>query len=109
MEKILKNLSPIHVPQPKDNRISNLEKDLMKVKHVRKYRIVEFSLCEELTHLTIFQSQDYIISLAKGSEFPQAHSAKTNISKLLHDHQNKQQHLREEIKVWTEMKFYIIT
>lgn len=56
MEKILKNLSPIHVPQPKDNRISNLEKDLMKVKHVRKYRIVEFSLCEELTHLTISQS-----------------------------------------------------
>lgn len=34
MEKILKNLKPIHVPQPKDNRINELEKDLMKVKHV---------------------------------------------------------------------------
>lgn len=34
MEKILKNLTPIHVPQPKDNRINELEKDLMKVKHV---------------------------------------------------------------------------
>lgn len=34
MEKILKNLAPIHVPQPKDNRISDLEKELMKVKHV---------------------------------------------------------------------------
>lgn len=34
MEKILKNLAPIYVPQPKDNRINDLEKDLMKVKHV---------------------------------------------------------------------------
>lgn len=34
MEKILKNLTPIHVPQPKDNRINELEKDLIKVKHV---------------------------------------------------------------------------
>lgn len=34
MEKILKNLTPIHVPQPKDNRINELEKDLMKVKYV---------------------------------------------------------------------------
>lgn len=34
MEKILKNLTPIHVPQPKDNRISDLEKKLMKLKHV---------------------------------------------------------------------------
>lgn len=35
MEKVLKNLAPIHVPQPKDNRINELERDLMKVKHVR--------------------------------------------------------------------------
>lgn len=35
MEKVLKSLAPIHVPQPKDNRINELEKDLMKVKHVR--------------------------------------------------------------------------
>lgn len=34
MEKILKNLTPIYVPQPKDNRINELEKDLVKVKHV---------------------------------------------------------------------------
>lgn len=34
MEKILKNLTPIRVPQPKDNRINELEKDLIKVKHV---------------------------------------------------------------------------
>lgn len=37
MEKILKNLAPIHVPQPKDNRINDLERELMKVKHVRPY------------------------------------------------------------------------
>lgn len=36
MEKVLKSLTPIHVPQPKDNRINELEKDLLKVKHVRK-------------------------------------------------------------------------
>lgn len=35
MEKVLKSLTPIHVPQPKDNRINELEKDLMKLKHVR--------------------------------------------------------------------------
>lgn len=38
MEKVLKNLAPIHVPQPKDNRIIELEKDLMKVKHVSEHR-----------------------------------------------------------------------
>lgn len=39
MEKILRNLKPIHVPQPKDNRINELEKDLQKVKHVRILRL----------------------------------------------------------------------
>lgn len=36
MEKVLNNLTPIHVPQPKDNRITELEKDLIDVKHVSK-------------------------------------------------------------------------
>lgn len=39
------------------------------------------------------------MSLAKGAEFPQAKTAHANISKLLRDHQNKQQRMREEIKV----------
>lgn len=39
MEKVLKSLTPIYVPQPKDNRINELEKDLMKVKHVRKHSL----------------------------------------------------------------------
>ena len=37
--------------------------------------------------------------MAKGSEIPQANSSRTNISKLLHDHENKQRQIREEIKV----------
>lgn len=44
MEKVLKSLAPIHVPQPKDNRIIELEKDLMKVKHVRFDIIVSESI-----------------------------------------------------------------
>lgn len=34
MKKILNNLAPIHVPQPKDDRIIALERDLVKVKNV---------------------------------------------------------------------------
>lgn len=34
MRSILNNLTPIYVPQPKDNRILELEKDLAKVKYV---------------------------------------------------------------------------
>lgn len=44
MEKILKNLAPIHVPQPKDNRINDLEKDLMKVKHVSYFIEISSSI-----------------------------------------------------------------
>ncbi|XP_037036210.1 dynactin subunit 1 isoform X2 [Bradysia coprophila] len=74
MKKVLSNLTPIYVPQPKDNRIIELEKDLAKVKY------------------------DYIMSLAKGAEFPGAQTKTSNISKLLSDHQNKQKILRQEIK-----------
>lgn len=42
MEKILKNLTPVNVPQPKDNRISELEKDLIQVKHVSIHRACRF-------------------------------------------------------------------
>lgn len=40
MAKILNNLTPIYVPQPKDNRINELEKNLIKVKHVNTYNLV---------------------------------------------------------------------
>lgn len=39
MAKVLSNLKPIYVPQLRDNRITELEKDLMKVKHVRFSRV----------------------------------------------------------------------
>lgn len=106
MEKILKNLTPIHVPQPKDNRISELEKDLIKVKHVSNLTI---ALCVDIYSryllsfalVTCLFAQDYIMSLAKGSEIPKSNSSHTNISKLLFDQKNKQRQLREEIKVNT--------
>lgn len=34
MSKVLSKLTPIYVPQVKDNRINDLEKELIKVKHV---------------------------------------------------------------------------
>ena len=34
MKKVLSQLTPIHVPQPKDERINVLEQDLAKVKYV---------------------------------------------------------------------------
>lgn len=38
------------------------------------------------------------MSLAKGAEFPNSQTNKSNISKLLSDHQSKQKILRQEIK-----------
>lgn len=37
MRKVLNNLTPIYVPQPKDDRIIELENHLAKVKHVSSY------------------------------------------------------------------------
>lgn len=42
MKTILNNLEPIYVPQPKDNRIIELEKDLAKVKYVRRFPRASF-------------------------------------------------------------------
>lgn len=42
--------------------------------------------------------QDYILSLAKGAEFPHANTALANVPKLLRDHQNQQRQMREEIR-----------
>lgn len=44
MEKILKNLAPVNVPKPKDNRIIELEKDLIEVKHVSARAFGYFSI-----------------------------------------------------------------
>lgn len=50
MEKVLKNLKPVHVPQPKDNRITELEKDLIQVKHVRTHR-THFTFVDDVSLL----------------------------------------------------------
>lgn len=42
MSKVLNSLTPIYVPQVKDNRINELEKDLIKVKHVIAYLLIHF-------------------------------------------------------------------
>lgn len=42
MSKTLTKLTPIYVPQPKDNRINELEKNLTKVKHVSCQRDNDF-------------------------------------------------------------------
>lgn len=73
-KSILENLEPIHVPQPKDERIIELEKDLVKVKY------------------------DWVMSLVKGAEFPTGNGPNCNIHKLLEDHKFKQKLARKEIK-----------
>lgn len=39
------------------------------------------------------------MSLARGSEFPRPNTRTADVSKILHNHQNKQIQLREEVKV----------
>lgn len=98
MARVLNALKPIHVPKTKDNRILELEKDLIKVKHVRIIDLFNIKLIQTIIVCPL-NFQDYIMSLAKGSEFPLAHTRTANLSKLLNNHQNKQIQLREEIKV----------
>lgn len=49
------------------------------------------------------------MSLAKGAEFPQANTKASNIPKVLHDHQNKQIQMREEIMVRTIITCIVTT
>lgn len=74
-KSVLENLEPIYVPQPKDERINELEKDLAKVKY------------------------DWVMSLVKGAEFPTGNGGTiSNVHKLLQDHKSKQKLARQEIK-----------
>ncbi|XP_058824295.1 dynactin subunit 1 isoform X3 [Topomyia yanbarensis] len=73
-KKILSNLEPLHVPQPKDERIEELEKAVTKVKH------------------------DWIMSLVRGAEIPATRTAHGNISKTIIDHENQQKRDQREIK-----------
>ncbi|XP_055613373.1 dynactin subunit 1 isoform X2 [Uranotaenia lowii] len=77
-KKILSNLEPLHVPQTKDNRIEELEKEITKVKH------------------------DWIMSLVRGAEIPSTKFARGNVSACIVDHDNKQRQQQREIKTKAE-------
>lgn len=72
---MLNQLEPIHVPQQKDERIIELEKDIAKVKY------------------------EYVMSLVKGAEIPSGKTKQANLSKIIQDHKVKQKLARQEIKV----------
>lgn len=42
--------------------------------------------------------QDWLMSLVKGAECPTSNTKHSNFTKLMQDHQNKQQKIRNEIK-----------
>lgn len=74
MKKSLKKLEPIYVPQPKDNKITELENQLAKVKY------------------------DWVMSMMKSAAFPSSKVANPNVQKLVQDYQITQKLAREEIK-----------
>ncbi|XP_053697404.1 dynactin subunit 1 isoform X2 [Sabethes cyaneus] len=75
---ILNSLEPLHVPQPKDARIEELEQEVTKVKH------------------------DWIMSLVRGAELPATKTAHGNLSKTIADHENHQKHNQQQIKTKAE-------
>ncbi|XP_055549928.1 dynactin subunit 1 isoform X2 [Wyeomyia smithii] len=76
--KILNGLEPLHVPQPKDKRIEELEQEVTKVKH------------------------DWIMSLVQGAELPVTKTAHGNLSKTIADHENHQKQNQQQIKTKAE-------
>lgn len=74
LQKTLKNLKHLHVPKVRDNNLDNLENELHKIKH------------------------DWLISIVRGAEIPTSNVKHSNWSKLIHDQQNTQQKIRNEIK-----------
>lgn len=73
-KKILSNLEPLYVPQPKDERIEELEKEITQVKH------------------------DWIMSLVRGAEMPATKTAHGSVSKTIIDHDNQQKRNQRQIK-----------
>ncbi|XP_055377619.1 dynactin subunit 1 isoform X3 [Condylostylus longicornis] len=74
MKKKLQKLEPIYVPQPKDKRLTELENELAKVKY------------------------DWVMSMMKMSEFPEANTSRPNVPKLIQNHRYKQKYEQEDIK-----------
>uniref|UniRef100_A0A182Q6N6 Dynactin subunit 1 n=1 Tax=Anopheles farauti TaxID=69004 RepID=A0A182Q6N6_9DIPT len=76
--KILSNLEPLHVPQPKDERIQQLEQKITSVKH------------------------DLIMSLVTGAEIPSTRTVHGSVSKTILDHANQQKQLQSQIRAKAE-------
>ncbi|KAG5677570.1 hypothetical protein PVAND_007319 [Polypedilum vanderplanki] len=78
-EKILKSLAPIHVPKLRDPKLDALDEELRKVRY------------------------DMVMSLVKGSEIPTTKTKHGNFTKLVQDHKNRQQKIRNHINAKVEM------
>uniref|UniRef100_A0A182JQ22 Dynactin subunit 1 n=1 Tax=Anopheles christyi TaxID=43041 RepID=A0A182JQ22_9DIPT len=76
--KILAGLEPLHVPQPKDERIQELEQQITRVKH------------------------DLIMSLVKGAEIPATHTVHGSVSKTILDHENQRKQQQTQIRAKAE-------
>ncbi|XP_070497434.1 dynactin subunit 1 isoform X4 [Chironomus tepperi] len=77
-EKILKNLKPLHVPKLRDPKLEALDDELRKVKY------------------------DMIMSLVKSSEIPTTKTKYGNFTKIVQDHKNRQQKIRNQINAKVE-------
>ncbi|XP_041766748.1 dynactin subunit 1 isoform X2 [Anopheles merus] len=76
--KILAGLEPLHVPQPKDERIQELEQKITRVKH------------------------DLIMSLVKGAEIPATNTVHGSVSKTILDHENQRKQQQTQIRAKAE-------
>lgn len=100
MEKVLNSLTPLDVPKTKDDRLNELQKQLLRTKRVSYHCFNAPRPKFSLKFISSFQ--DYILSLAHGASFPSSRSNQTSVSKLLRDQQNHQRKIREDIKARVE-------
>ncbi|KFB39612.1 AGAP004194-PA-like protein [Anopheles sinensis] len=76
--KILAGMEPLHVPQPRDDRIQQLEQEVTRVKH------------------------DLIMSLVKGAELPATRTVHGSVSKSILDQENLQKREQTQIRAKAE-------
>uniref|UniRef100_A0A182J6P7 Dynactin subunit 1 n=1 Tax=Anopheles atroparvus TaxID=41427 RepID=A0A182J6P7_ANOAO len=76
--KILAGMEPLHVPQPRDERIHQLEQEVTRVKH------------------------DLIMSLVKGAELPATRTVHGSVSKSILDQANQQKREQTQIRAKAE-------
>ncbi|XP_058118563.1 dynactin subunit 1 [Anopheles ziemanni] len=76
--KILAGMEPLHVPQPRDDRIQQLEQEVTRVKH------------------------DLIMSLVKGAELPATRTVHGSVSKSILDQENLKKREQTQIRAKAE-------